>query len=97
MPRCRDENGRFCKKDDEKTEVTIRIPYSKYMPFLCLLIAFLIASSPWLFVFPKLFKKLMREVGVTLIQSSMYANETINITNCEGIGGTCPEKKENNK
>ena len=96
MSRCRDENGRFCKKesneDEKKTEIIIKIPFGKYLPFLCILLAFLVVSSPWLFIFPKFLKKMMMEIGISLLQSAMAVNETIKVTNCEGIGGTCPGK-----
>jgi hypothetical protein len=83
---CRDDRGRFCKCDEKNDGgvFKIKIPFSDYIPFFLILISFLIISLPWLFAAPKLLKKIIYEVGVSLMESVKKINKT-----CDGVGGSC--------
>ena len=78
--------GRFCKCDEKNDGggFKIKIPFSDYIPFFLILISFLVISLPWLFAAPKLLKKIIYEVGASLVESV----KKINIT-CDGVGGSC--------
>lgn len=82
MPK-RDSKGRFCKDNEihsfcKDNEIRIKIPFGEYIPFFCVLFCFVAALAPWIFVVPKLFKSLMKEFALSLLEN---VNATI------GVGG----------
>lgn len=90
----RDKKGRFCKDEiaitGDSGEFKIKIPLSEYIPFFFILICFLATALPWMFAAPKLLKKLMKHIGISVIEAVLNKNETIIVTKTEneGAGGT---------
>ena len=78
----RDSRGRFKKKREEdieaprhRNEITIRVPFSEYVPFFIILACLFVIAFPWLIIIKPITKKLMMFMGRAMIVMSR-ANTT---------------------
>lgn len=68
---CRDEKGRFCKCENKENDdgFRIKVPCYEYLPFCFILALFFALSIPWLFAAPGILKKVIKIMGMSMLES----------------------------